>query len=86
MKKAYNLFFVLFMWFPVLGQNNRTLDLDINPGEYWWAGISSLGHQTPYDATTVFSVDLWGDNRGNQAQPLLLSSMGRYVWSEERTN
>ena len=42
-----------------------------------------MGHQTPYDATTVFSVDLWGDNRGNQAQPLLLSSMGRYVWSEE---
>jgi alpha-glucosidase (family GH31 glycosyl hydrolase) len=26
---------------------------------------------------------MWGDNRGNQAQPLLLSSRGRYVWSEE---
>ncbi|MEQ8241288.1 MAG: glycoside hydrolase family 31 protein, partial [Cyclobacteriaceae bacterium] len=37
----------------------------------------------PYDQTTEFSFDLWGDNKGNQAQPLLLSSKGRYVWSEE---
>lgn len=28
-------------------------------------------------------MDMWGDNRGNQAQPLLLSSKGRYVWSED---
>jgi len=83
MKKAYFLFFVLFQWLPVMAQNNRTLNLDINPGEYWWAGISSLGHQTPYNETTVFSFDMWGDNKGNQAQPLLLSSMGRYVWSED---
>jgi alpha-glucosidase (family GH31 glycosyl hydrolase) len=26
---------------------------------------------------------MWGDNKGNQAQPLLLSNKGRYVWSEE---
>jgi alpha-glucosidase (family GH31 glycosyl hydrolase) len=67
----------------VLAQNAQKLEIKVSPGEYWWAGISSLGHQTPYDASTVFSFDMWGDNRGNQAQPLLLSSMGRYVWSEQ---
>ena len=77
------LLFGLLQCFNVMAQNDRNLELAMKPGEYWWAGISSLGHQTPYDATTVFSLDMWGDNHGNQAQPLLLSSKGRYVWSEE---
>jgi alpha-glucosidase (family GH31 glycosyl hydrolase) len=83
MKKNLILLAVLFQGISGIAQNDRSLDLVIKPGEYWWAGISSLGHQTPYDATSVFSVDMWGDNRGNQAQPLLLSNMGRYVWSDE---
>jgi len=61
----------------------QKIELTMLEGEHWWAGLSSLGHQTPYDAQTEFSFDLWGDNKGNQAQPLLLSSKGRYVWSEE---
>jgi len=83
MKKIIIILVVLVQGLTVFGQNNKTLELVMNPGEYWWAGISSLGHQTPYDATTVFSFDMWGDNKGNQAQPLLLSSKGRYVWSEQ---
>jgi alpha-glucosidase (family GH31 glycosyl hydrolase) len=59
------------------------LELNMLEGEYWWAGLSSRGHMTPYDASTKVSYDLWGDNRGNQAQPLLLSNKGRYVWSDQ---
>src|SRR5690606_5791693 len=59
------------------------VELQILEDEYWWGGLSSLGHQTPYDEESVTVQDLWGDNKGNQAQPLLLSSKGRYVWSEE---
>ena len=83
MRKKIILFFVLFQSLNVLAQNTKSLELTVLPGEYWWAGISSLGHQTPYDESTVATIDMWGDNRGNQAQPLLLSSKGRYVWSEE---
>jgi len=83
MKKNYMLFLILILGFNILAQNAQKVNLIIEPGEYWWAGISSLGHQTPYNENTVFSMDVWGDNRGNQAQPLLLSSKGRYVWSEE---
>lgn len=61
----------------------ETLKLDMLPGEYWWGGLSAVGHQTPYDSTSVADHDLHGDNKGNQAQPLLLSSKGRYVWSEQ---
>lgn len=59
------------------------LEWNILDGEYWWAGLSSRGYQTPYDATSKATHDLWGDNKGNQAQPLLLSSKGRYIWSEQ---
>ena len=60
-----------------------SLELKILEGEYWWAGLSSKGYEMPYDASTDVSYDLWGDNKGNQAQPLLLSNKGRFVWSEE---
>ena len=60
-----------------------SLELKILEGEYWWAGLSSKGYEMPYDASTEVSYDLWGDNKGNQAQPLLLSNKGRFVWSEE---
>jgi len=83
MKKKIIILFVLLQGLTVFGQNAKNLELVINSGEYWWAGISSHGYQTPYDATSVASFDLWGDNFGNQVQPLLLSSKGRYVWSEE---
>ena len=59
------------------------LEWNVLDGEYWWAGLSSRGYQTPYDATSKATHDLWGDNKGNQAQPLLLSSKGRYIWSEQ---
>jgi alpha-glucosidase len=61
----------------------ESLKLEMLPGEYWWGGLSAVGHQTPYDSTSVADHDLFGENKGNQAQPLLLSSKGRYVWSEQ---
>lgn len=61
----------------------ESLRIEILPGEYWWGGLSAVGHQTPYDAASVADHDMFGDNMGNQAQPLLLSSKGRYVWSEQ---
>ncbi len=64
-------------------QNVKEIELDIMEDEYWYGGLSSLGHQTPYHEESVFSMDQWGDNVGNQAQPLLLSNKGRYIWSEE---
>ena len=54
----------------------------IEDGEYWWGGLSVDGIHMPY-GREAFSRDLYGDNRGNQAQPLLISSHGRYVWSEK---
>ena len=62
-------------------QEADTMAIEIINGEYWWGGLSTEGHNTPYDINTKVTFDLWGNNEGNQAQPLLLSSKGRYVWS-----
>ncbi len=82
-KKRILLIAMAFLCFHAFAQKSGKIELKIIDGEYWWGGLSSIGHQTPYNSTSVATHDLWGDNKGNQAQPLLLSSKGRYVWSEQ---
>ena len=81
--KNHILFFAILHFLVGFAQNDKKVELTIQPTEYWWAGVSSLGYLTPYDATSVASIDMWGNNYGNQAQPLLVSSKGRYIWSED---
>ncbi|HWK08088.1 MAG TPA: glycoside hydrolase family 31 protein [Puia sp.] len=50
-------------------------------GEKWWGGAVTEAQRMPFE--TGYSLDLKGDNRGNQAAPLLLSSAGRFIWSEQ---
>jgi alpha-glucosidase (family GH31 glycosyl hydrolase) len=62
----------------------RTLDLTVEDGERWWVGVISESHRMPLERSSApFEIDLLGNTAGNQAQPLLLSTKGRYVWSEE---
>ncbi|HCX21416.1 MAG: glycoside hydrolase [Flammeovirgaceae bacterium] len=49
--------------------------------EYWWGGVVRDGHMMPF--VHDYSINLYGNNKGNQIQPLLLSNKGRIVWSEE---
>lgn len=51
------------------------------PGEYWWGGVINEGSAMPF-GRTVHARDLRMTD-DNQASPLLLSSQGRYLWSEE---
>ena len=50
-------------------------------GVYWWAGIIDHGFQMPL--TNGYEADLLGETYGNQGQPLLLSSQGDVIWSED---
>lgn len=58
------------------------LKLQGEPGEVWWGGAVTLGNKMPF-GTAAIAVNLDGDNMGNQAAPLLLSSRGRYIWCEK---
>ncbi len=57
-----------------------TKSIEILDGEKWWGGHISLASQMPFKIG--FKADL-SHNRSNQAQPLLLSNKGRYIWCEE---
>ena len=81
MKNLIKTFLIVLAGFFFSAQADE-LELTILDSEYWWAGLSSKGHEMPYDQSSKVVYDLWGDNKGNQAQPLLLSNKGRYIWSE----
>ena len=56
-------------------------ELILQNGEKVWAGVINDGHLMPF--SNEYSIDLYGENKTNQIQPLLLTSKGQYVWSEE---
>lgn len=58
------------------------LELKVAADEFWWGGLSVHGPRMPYTASTHLAHSLYGDDGTNQAQPLLLSNRGRFVWSE----
>ena len=49
--------------------------------EYWWGGATALGSKMPY-AAPLETIDIANHNYNNQVSPLLVSSRGRYVWSD----
>ena len=65
------------------------LHLDLRPDELWWGGAVPDGQAMPFGdrphrrdlATNAGLLDHPGDG-ANQSAPLLVSSTGRYVWSE----
>jgi alpha-glucosidase (family GH31 glycosyl hydrolase) len=57
------------------------ITLRLLPKEHWWGGAVVDGHHMPMGAV-AFERDLM-DMGGNQAMPLLISSRGRSIWSED---
>ena len=55
--------------------------VDLLPGEVWWGGGGGDGQNQPYGIADSKRVDL--RRHGNTSSPLLVSSCGRYVWSEK---
>ena len=56
-------------------------DISLLPGERWWGGGGGDGQNQPYGAGDSARIDL--RVHGNTSSPLLVSSCGRYVWSEK---
>ena len=50
-------------------------------GERWWGGVVNDGAAMPY-STTTRPIDLAYVNKGGTTSPFLVSSRGRYVWSD----
>ena len=58
------------------------LTINIYDDEYWWGTTSALGTKMPFSKETELVIDLNTSAAYNQIMPLLVSSKGRYIWSE----
>jgi alpha-glucosidase (family GH31 glycosyl hydrolase) len=64
-------------------QNAQTIKL--LPGELWWGGTTMHGRQMPL-GNQAYTLNQYANNESNQAQPLLISNKGRYIWSNSPLN
>ena len=60
---------------------NDNLEVEIKKNVDWYAGILIEGHKMPLK--NGYEAQLYGTSYYNQLQPLLLSTSGELVWSEE---
>jgi alpha-glucosidase len=53
----------------------------IQDNEQWFGGAVNEGIAMPF--SSGYSLNLYGNAEGNQAVPLLLSTKGRFIWSDQ---
>ncbi|MFV0539643.1 MAG: glycoside hydrolase family 31 protein [Aestuariibaculum sp.] len=85
-KLSLKILFLGLIWSHVLTAQQKQIDLQTHiipvlDEEYWWGGAVNDGRLMPYNKP--FTYNMYGNNKGNQFQPLLLSNKGRIIWSEE---
>ncbi len=56
-------------------------EIPIEAGEKWFGGTVDDGYMMPFKSG--YDFNLYGFNKDNQSAPLLVSTRGRYVWSEQ---
>ena len=83
MKKITFIILLTAISYSSLYAQDTAVSISIMQKEKWWSGIINEAQLMPYSSGTNYTFKMLGDNDGNQVQPLLLSSKGRYVWSEE---
>lgn len=59
------------------------LKIEILDNEYWWGGSVNQGYTMPYHKGSTAVLSMTGGYENDQFAPLLLSSKGRYIWSED---
>lgn len=81
MKKLFLIILTVCSVLSAAAQSHETAVAPLK-GEKWWGGLVALGSRMPFASTTDW-YDLETMNLNNQIVPLILSSEGRYVWSEQ---
>ncbi len=82
MMKKMLVILVTGLFFLSVHAQQESLQLIIEANEYWWSGVVNEGFKMPLQQSFVYTINMYGDCKWNQAQPLLLSNKGRYIWSE----
>ncbi len=80
-KFKFLLGFIVILLAHGVSYSSVRLKVPIENGEYWWIGIINQGSIQPLK--NGYEANLYANLYGNQAQPLLLSSTGKVIWSAE---
>lgn len=64
-------------------ETSRNFKFEIGDGEYWYGLCARHGRQYPLSKNSDYSHDFRWNFTANQEAPLMLSSDGKYIWSEE---
>ena len=64
------------------GQEKHEITITPLPNEKWWGGMVGLGSRMPFEGDLKL-LDLSRENLNNQNVPFMLSSEGRYIWSDQ---
>ena len=73
----------LISLFSFCSSNNQTVTnqiINIEENELWYGAAVNEGEKMPF--SSGYKANLNGYAYGNQASPLLVSTKGRYIWSE----
>ena len=82
MNKYLLLTILFFLFHKTHGQDlYDNIEVEVKKNVKWWAGILIEGHKMPLK--NGYEAQLYGTSYFNQLQPLLLSTSGELVWSEE---
>ena len=77
-----NFIFLLLVFcipFRSLAEDKSSIKIEV--GEKWWGALTHEGYIMPFESNTrVFNLF---EEPTNQAAPLLVSSKGRYIWSNK---
>lgn len=73
---------MLYCFSSLFGQGKYKTVLSTDTDEKWWGGMVAYGSKMPYEGN-IRLTDLAEHNHNNQAVPLMVSSKGRYVWSDQ---
>ncbi|MBN2485012.1 MAG: alpha-galactosidase [Bacteroidales bacterium] len=79
LKKIKFLAIALFLVGTIKAATIFTLPIEKN--ELWWLGV--INHAIMQPLSEGYQANLYANCYGNQAQPLLLSNTGKYIWSAE---
>jgi len=73
---------LLFLQHSLFSQPAVTDSITINHQNQnkWWVGIIRQGELMPLE--NGYKANMYGNNYGNQIQPLLISTKGNYIWSD----
>jgi alpha-glucosidase (family GH31 glycosyl hydrolase) len=85
MKKILFLFLITFVFYCVVNAQptnfTDSLTVKVANNTYWWAGIIEHGSKMPL--AKPYQADFRNNCYTNQVQPLLLSTSGEVIWSEQ---